>query len=241
MTQLIELITHPEVYAPIEDSFFLAEHLEYCSGLKVLDIGCGTGMSGSVLEDNGHTWIGTDLSESMLQEAFSNTSPSVLLQHDMGTSLPFRPGVFDGAISISAVQWLFSASNRDSNPRKRISTFFRTLHSCLSHGSRAVLQLYATHSPALLDEMTRSATRAGFSGGLVVDFPHSTRAKKSFLVLQAGGNVSGGKGRERKTRKGKVKKKSKEWILAKKERQRRQGLEVRADTKYTARKRRRKF
>ena len=28
--------------------------------------------------------------------------------------------------------------------------------------------------------------RAGFSGGLVVDFPNSTRAKKYFLVLMVG-------------------------------------------------------
>lgn len=28
--------------------------------------------------------------------------------------------------------------------------------------------------------------KAGFSGGLVVDFPHSTRAKKYFLVLMVG-------------------------------------------------------
>ena len=30
--------------------------------------------------------------------------------------------------------------------------------------------------------LTDAAMRAGFSGGLVVDFPHSTRAKKYFLV-----------------------------------------------------------
>ena len=34
--------------------------------------------------------------------------------------------------------------------------------------------------------MTDAAMRAGFSGGLVVDFPHSTRAKKYFLVLMVG-------------------------------------------------------
>lgn len=28
--------------------------------------------------------------------------------------------------------------------------------------------------------------QAGFSGGLVVDYPHSTRAKKFFLVLMVG-------------------------------------------------------
>ena len=31
-----------------------------------------------------------------------------------------------------------------------------------------------------------AALRCGFSGGLVVDFPNSTRAKKYFLVLMAG-------------------------------------------------------
>lgn len=34
--------------------------------------------------------------------------------------------------------------------------------------------------------LTNAAMRAGFSGGLVVDFPHSTRAKKYFLVLMVG-------------------------------------------------------
>ena len=32
--------------------------------------------------------------------------------------------------------------------------------------------------------------RAGFSGGLVVDFPHSTRAKKYFLVLMVGASAA---------------------------------------------------
>ena len=34
--------------------------------------------------------------------------------------------------------------------------------------------------------LTSAAMRAGFSGGLVIDFPHSTRAKKHFLVLMVG-------------------------------------------------------
>ena len=35
--------------------------------------------------------------------------------------------------------------------------------------------------------LTNAAMKVGFSGGLVVDFPHSTRAKKYFLVLMVGG------------------------------------------------------
>ena len=34
--------------------------------------------------------------------------------------------------------------------------------------------------------ITTAALRVGFSGGLVVDYPNSTRAKKYFLVLVAG-------------------------------------------------------
>lgn len=32
----------------------------------ILDIGCGSGLSGSVLEDLEHVWIGIDISKAML-------------------------------------------------------------------------------------------------------------------------------------------------------------------------------
>lgn len=32
----------------------------------VLDIGCGSGLSGSVLEEQGHFWVGIDISQAML-------------------------------------------------------------------------------------------------------------------------------------------------------------------------------
>lgn len=32
----------------------------------VLDIGCGSGLSGTVLEENGHCWVGMDISQAML-------------------------------------------------------------------------------------------------------------------------------------------------------------------------------
>ena len=34
--------------------------------------------------------------------------------------------------------------------------------------------------------ITNSALENGFTGGLVVDYPHSTKAKKYYLFLQAG-------------------------------------------------------
>lgn len=44
--------------------------------------------------------------------------------------------------------------------------------------------VYLGHMQA--EMLTTTAMKAGFSGGLVVDFPHSTRAKKYFLVLMVG-------------------------------------------------------
>jgi 18S rRNA (guanine1575-N7)-methyltransferase len=40
--------------------------------------------------------------------------------------------------------------------------------------------------------MVAAAMKAGFSGGLVVDYPHSTRARKYFLVLMVGETISYG-------------------------------------------------
>lgn len=34
----------------------------------LLDLGCGSGLSGSVAEDSGHIWFGMDISESMLSK-----------------------------------------------------------------------------------------------------------------------------------------------------------------------------
>ena len=38
----------------------------------LLDIGCGSGMSGNVIERLGHAWVGVDISENMLTVAAEN-------------------------------------------------------------------------------------------------------------------------------------------------------------------------
>jgi 18S rRNA (guanine1575-N7)-methyltransferase len=34
----------------------------------ILDLGCGSGLSGSVLTDQGHYWVGLDISPAMLSK-----------------------------------------------------------------------------------------------------------------------------------------------------------------------------
>ncbi|OXB56087.1 hypothetical protein ASZ78_007941 [Callipepla squamata] len=226
----------------------------------LLDVGCGSGLSGEHISEKGHCWIGVDISRAMLDVAVEREVEGDLLLADMGNGIPFRPGTFDGCISISAVQWLCNADRKSHSPPKRLYQFFSTLYSALARGSRAVLQLYP-ENPEQLELITAQAMRAGFTGGMVVDYPNSAKAKKFFLCLFVGasGILPKGLGTEcadgeeihqakftnerirfRNT-KGKSVKKSRDWILEKKERRRRQGKEVRADTKYTGRKRRPQF
>lgn len=86
----------------------------------ILDVGCGSGLSGLALEEAGHYWVGCDISASMLDVANQRENEKGdLMKHDMGQGLPFRPGTFDGVISISALQWLCYSDSNDQNPIHR--------------------------------------------------------------------------------------------------------------------------
>ncbi|KAL6549521.1 hypothetical protein OROHE_008638 [Orobanche hederae] len=151
----------------------------------LLDIGCGSGLSGETLTENGHQWIGLDISPSMLNIALEREVEGDLILGDMGQGLGLRPGVIDGAISISAVQWLCNADKSSHEPRLRLKAFFGSLYRSLARGARAVLQVYPENL-AQRELILGFAMRAGFSGGIVVDFPHSTKQRKEYLVLTCG-------------------------------------------------------
>ncbi|XP_064334688.1 probable 18S rRNA (guanine-N(7))-methyltransferase isoform X2 [Camelus dromedarius] len=151
----------------------------------LLDIGCGSGLSGDYLSDEGHYWVGIDISPAMLDAALDRDTEGDLLLGDMGQGIPFKPGSFDGCISISAVQWLCNANKKSDIPAKRLYCFFSSLYSVLARGARAVLQLYPENSEQL-ELITTQATKAGFTGGVVVDYPNSAKAKKFYLCLFSG-------------------------------------------------------
>ncbi|CAL0325558.1 unnamed protein product [Lupinus luteus] len=236
----------------------------------LLDIGCGSGLSGETLSEDGHHWIGLDISPSMLNIAVEREVEGDLLLADMGQGLGIRPGVIDGAISISAVQWLCNADKSSHNPRLRLKAFFTSLYKCLSNGARAVFQVY----PENIDQrelILNAAMRAGFAGGIVVDFPHSSKKRKEFLVLTCGqrsmnASVPNGKDedgescsdddmeedenqtvcisdrhRPRKRPKTNKSGKGREWIMRKKDQMKRRGNVVPPNTKYTGRKRKDRF
>ena len=237
--------------------------------LHILDIGCGSGLSGEAITEAGHYWTGIDIAPAMLAVALLRDVEGSLILHDIGQGLPFRPASFDGCISVSVLQWLCNADHKDHVPRRRLAAFFTSLFSALKRGAKAVFQCYP-ETPTQLALMMEAAVKAGFTGGVVVDYPNSTKAKKYFLCLSVGGGgevprgltgdeadqheaderrtvmvgrvrdrKGGGKGGKAGRERAGVK--TKEWIVAKKERQRRQGKTVVADSKYTGRKRKPRF
>lgn len=97
--------------------------------------------------------------------------------------------------SISVLQWLCNADSTSHSPVARLLHFFTTLHASLARGARAVFQFYPQDDDQVKMIMS-AATRAGFGGGLVVDYPNSKKAKKFYLVLWSGGVMLRPKGME---------------------------------------------
>ncbi|CRG92991.1 S-adenosylmethionine-dependent methyltransferase, putative [Plasmodium gallinaceum] len=222
----------------------------------LLDIGCGSGISGMTLNESDHFWIGIDISIHMIRAGLQNEAHlgGEMILSDMGKLMRFQSCIFDGVVSISALQWLCNWDKKDENPIARINTFFKWLYNCLRKGARAVFQFYPD-SAEQIETLTNFAMKSGFGGGVVVDFPNSAKSKKYYLCLWAGSSIipklpeaikdedeviSHEKRRFNKKTKKQIKK-NKEWIMKKKEQRRMKGLEVKRDSKYTGRKRKRRF
>ncbi|KLJ11885.1 hypothetical protein EMPG_12978 [Blastomyces silverae] len=239
-------------------------------GLKspslILDIGCGSGLSGEILsavppsEGGPHTWVGMDISPSMLDVALQRDVEGDLFLADIGQGIPFRAGTFDAAVSISAIQWLCNAESSDVSPEGRLRRFFDGLYASLRRGARAVCQFYPKND-AQRSMISGAAMKAGFGAGILEDDP-GTKNGKLYLVLTVGGGglqgditgvvdgmddvdvldarkkamaaqSQGKRGVNPAQLKG-----SKAWIMRKKEQMERKGKIVKTNSKYTGRKRR---
>ncbi|KAL3441135.1 S-adenosyl-L-methionine-dependent methyltransferase [Aspergillus insuetus] len=239
------------------------ELLDLKSPSLILDLGCGSGLSGEILsqespEQGGpHMWIGMDISPSMLDIALQRGTEGDLFLADIGQGVPFRPGTFDAAISISAIQWLCNAETSDVSPEGRLRRFFEGLYASLRRGGRAVCQFYPKND-AQRTMISGAAIKAGFGAGILEDDP-GTKNSKLYLVLTVGGGGLQGditgvvdgmndvdvldarrKAMERNhgstSRKG-----DKAWIMRKKEQMTKKGKVVKANSRYTGRKRRPAF
>lgn len=230
------------------------ELLNIPSNSFVLDIGCGSGLSGEILtEEYGHIWCGVDISPSMLAKGLTREVEGDLMMQDMGQGVPFRAGTFDAAISISAIQWLCYADTKYHEPQKRLMRFFNGLFASLKKGGKFVAQFYPKNDDHV-EQIQHAAKLAGFSGGLVIDDPESKKNKKYYLVLTSGApsaqdqqvNLEGVTMDEQEKitnarRKKNERESTKNYVMRKKELMKRRGRHVTHDSKFTGRKRKPRF
>ena len=255
----------------------------------ILDIGCGTGMSGRQSSRNGHEWVGCDISKDMLMrsrdftcdkqnkencdfpieietyntcedinredsqvesacdiesddkyEISSSNATNCAVMHknalaliccDIGANIPFKPASFDAFISVSCFQWLFHNKSLYES-RKIVKNVCIALKSLLKYNGKGVIQFYPIHSEhtkIILDE----SMKVGFLTNLIEDGNGSN--KKYYITFDCQKDVS--KKIVKKTRIDRVKRK----IEKMKERRKKKGLPVSRDSKYTGRKRCKKF
>lgn len=269
-------MSRPEEIAPPEVFYNDSESFKYTSSTRVqhiqakmtlralellnldneqphflLDLGCGSGLSGEILTEEGYNWIGMDIAPSMLASALDREVEGDLFLADLGNGIPFRAGTFDAVISISVIQWLNNADTSGVDPKKRILRFFNSLYASMKRGGKFVAQFYPMND-VQTQNLLEAAKVAGFNGGLIIDDPESKKNKKYYLVLTAGQserslNLGGAQmdaPEQGKKLSSKMKKKlenRKDYINRKKETMRRRGRKVALDSKFTARKRRPKF
>jgi 18S rRNA (guanine1575-N7)-methyltransferase len=219
----------------------------------ILDIGSGSGLSGAILSSvptsrgGPHQWVGMDISPSMLAVALEQDAEGDMLLADAGQGVAFRPGTFDAAISISAVQWLCNAESSEETATGRLRRFFESLYAALKRSGRAVCQFYP-RDEAQKKMVCDAAIRAGFGAGLLEDGA-GTKQVKVYLVLTVGHStdisnvVSGMDGvevddqRKRRSKPSKMMSKREE-ISRRKQRMEKKGKVVKPNTKFTGRKRR---
>ena len=146
----------------------------------ILDAGCGTGFSLSVLSELGFKAKGFDLSPRLVALARKKKLDAVV--GDL-RKIPFPPGSFGALISISALQWLlsekYSDKEREENVRKCASEFWRVLEK----GGKAAVQFYPKSEEELFwaGKIFKSA---GFSVVVHQDNAQNGRKRKCFLLLE---------------------------------------------------------
>ena len=227
------------------------ELLDLDSPSLILDIGCGSGLSGEILssipEDDGgpHMWVGMDISSSMLAQALERDVEGDMLLADIGQGVPFRAGTFDAAVSISAIQWLCNAESSDVSPEGRLKRFFDGLYASLKRGGKAVCQFYPKNAQQR-SMISNAAIKAGFGAGILEDDPETKNVKVYLVLTVGGGDVTGTVSRMQDVdvmdaRRKERKKGSKAWILRKKGQMEAKGKVVKATSKYTGRRRKTAF
>lgn len=94
--------------APERGAGFLASHLEDFAGARILDCGCGTGMTGQALRAAGAKGpvTGVDVSTHSLELAAAKSVYDATQEVDLNKALPFGANSFDGVLCVGVLSYV---------------------------------------------------------------------------------------------------------------------------------------
>ena len=167
----LELLEDPRIGGKLSKS---------SKNLLVLDMGCGSGFSSRIIEDEGFHLIGLDNSFDMLKKNVEKTSPYKRnLVCGLIEALPFRKNTFNIIISISAFNFILEKKDQ-KNKKKILKNVTSVLHTVLESNGRIVIEFY----PKKIDvPLYMESLKTDFEGGLIIDNPNQRKEQK-FLILR---------------------------------------------------------
>ena len=146
----------------------------------ILDAGCGPGFASMYIKESGYNVVGLDIIWNFLYYyEIKDLNP---VNADM-CFLPFKPNIFDGIISISALQWVYKDIN-DKEMKNNLINLITYFYSILKNNSRAVLQFYPKSDPimSMIGKIITENTK--FIGEYIIDNPQNPKKRRIFLVLE---------------------------------------------------------
>eukprot|EP01063_Lacrimia_lanifica_P032386 TRINITY_DN5531_c0_g1_i1.p1 TRINITY_DN5531_c0_g1~~TRINITY_DN5531_c0_g1_i1.p1 ORF type:complete len:441 (+),score=66.22 TRINITY_DN5531_c0_g1_i1:73-1395(+) len=146
----------------------------------LVDIGCGTGLSCTPAARLGYSVIGCDLATAMLRAPVDVALEGRLFRSDMREGIPVRSGAAAAVTSIGALHFL-------GEDTTAIANFFADVARVLAGppcGGGVFCAQFFPSSPAQSTAMVAAAEGAGLWATLVIDQPHRTNGRRTFLIAR---------------------------------------------------------
>jgi 18S rRNA (guanine1575-N7)-methyltransferase len=146
----------------------------------ILDAGCGPGFASMYLKEMGYRVVALDIiSDFLYYYDIQDLNP---ICADM-CLVPFKPNIFDGIISISALQWVFKGF-QDHQMKLNLVNLITYFYSILRVNSKAIIQFYPRNNEIMRSIGKLITENTKFVGEYIIDNPQNPKKRKIFLVLE---------------------------------------------------------
>ncbi len=155
-------------------AYRILEFLELKKGSKIIDIGSGPGYTAEIYRGAGYNITCLDLIPKMLEKAKEKGFETILA--DMREiKKTIKRKKFDGAISVSAIQWI--------KKPEELEKIAIGIYSILKKESPLIIQFYPK-TEGELNQTFKAFKENGFEGEIIIDWPKIPKNKTIFLVLK---------------------------------------------------------